>query len=449
MFRELKEILLKIIHLRDTTDVRGTIESIRNSIEIRGYNVWILACGAMLASIGLDMNSVAVIIGAMLISPLMSPILGIGLSIGINDRKHLVLALKNFGIAVAASLAVSTLYFVLTPFGFKTDEILARTFPTALDVLIAIFGGIAGIVAGSRKDKTNAIPGVAIATALMPPLCVAGFGIAKFEWTIFLGAAYLFFINSVFIALSTYLIVRFLNFPYVEYMDESNRKSAARWIAIFAFLVILPSGLTLYNLIKEGRMNNRCAEFIENEVNNSSHQAVQHVAPNPKDSVQVLKLVMAGPPISEDSIVYLQSRLKNYGLEDLRLSFVQSQARVNTQDILAQSTIEALAEVQPSLDKLHARIDTLHQEMQADSDSIRGFRSIKIEIKALFPGLESFIISEEAIQATYTAKEDTIPILLTKWNRQVPLRTRRQDEKRLGSWLQQRMGLDTIHVYAY
>ena len=446
MFGELKDILLKIIHLRDTTDVRGTIESIRNSIEIRGYNVWILACGAMLASIGLDTNSVAVIIGAMLISPLMSPILGIGLSIGINDREHLILALKNFGIAVGASLAVSTLYFLITPFGSQTDEIIARTYPTALDVLIAIFGGIAGIVAGSRKEKTNAIPGVAIATALMPPLCVAGYGIAKFEWEIFLGAAYLFFINSVFIALSTYLIVRFLRFPYVDYIDEGSRKSAARWIAAFTFLVILPSGLSLYNLIRQARLNNQCVEFIDKEVNNSNHEAIQHLSPAFRDSVKVLKLIMAGPAISEDSIEYLQAKLPKYGLKNVKLQFVQSQAPLKQEEILKESTIEALSAIQPSLDNMQAQIDTMSILLaKAQADTI-SFAALKQEIKTLFPDLEEFVFAQQAVRADFQAKQDTMPILLTKWNRRVPSRTRSQHQQKLGSWLQQRMKLDSVQV---
>ena len=204
MLQDLRKIFHDIVNLRDSTDTKGTIDSIRQGTAIKGYNLWILACGAMLASIGLDLNSVAVIIGAMLISPLMSPILGIGLAFGINDREHLFMALQNFTIAVAASLGVSTLYFALSPFeGAPGPEIMSRTMPTVLDVLIALFGGTAGIVAISRKEKTNAIPGVAIATALMPPICTAGYGLANYEWSIFLGALYLFFINAVFISLST------------------------------------------------------------------------------------------------------------------------------------------------------------------------------------------------------------------------------------------------------
>jgi uncharacterized hydrophobic protein (TIGR00271 family) len=184
---------------RDLTDLRtgldreGTIISIKNNKKMHGANAWLLMCSIMVASLGLDLNSPAVIIGAMLISPLMSPILGIGLSVGINDRNMLSIAIRHFGLSIIIALVTSFLYFKLTPLGEITDEISARTAPTFLDVLVAFFGGIAGIISGSRKDKSNAIPGVAIATALMPPLCVTGFGLAKQEWEIMINSFYLFF----------------------------------------------------------------------------------------------------------------------------------------------------------------------------------------------------------------------------------------------------------------
>ncbi|MEM7036186.1 MAG: DUF389 domain-containing protein, partial [Bacteroidota bacterium] len=216
IIENLRDLFVMVINIKHTTDVEGTITTINGGIEVKGYNIWILVASAVLACIGLDTNSVAVIIGAMLISPLMSPILGIGLSVGINDQKTLQNALYNFGVAVGVSLLAAFVYFLVTPLGRETAEMAARTKPTVLDIMVGFFGGVAGIVAGSRKEKTNAIPGVAIATALMPPLCVAGYGLAKMNMNYFAGAFYLFFLNSVFIALSTFLIVRYLNFPLKE-----------------------------------------------------------------------------------------------------------------------------------------------------------------------------------------------------------------------------------------
>ncbi|OQY04916.1 MAG: TIGR00341 family protein, partial [Bacteroidetes bacterium 4572_117] len=203
LIRITRKFLIEILSIKEGTDIQGTIESIKKDMVFRGITVWILIASIFIASIGLNVNSIPVVIGAMLISPLMGPILGIGLSVGTNDWDLLLRALKNFGIAIVISLITSIIYFLLTPLKEASPELIARTKPTILDVMIAIFGGMAGIVAGSRREKTNVIPGVAIATALMPPLCTAGYGIATGQFTVFFGAFYLFFINSVFIALST------------------------------------------------------------------------------------------------------------------------------------------------------------------------------------------------------------------------------------------------------
>lgn len=206
-------------------DELETIDYIRKNVEFKGANLWILIFAIFVASVGLNVNSTAVIIGAMLISPLMGPIMGIGLAAGINDFELLKKSMKNLGIAVVISILTSTIYFSFTPLNDAQSELLARTEPTIWDVLIALFGGLAGIVAGSRKEKSNAIPGVAIATALMPPLCTAGYGLATANLYYFFGAFYLFFINSVFISLSTYVIVRFMKFPKKEFLDRKREKT--------------------------------------------------------------------------------------------------------------------------------------------------------------------------------------------------------------------------------
>ncbi|MCB0501280.1 MAG: DUF389 domain-containing protein, partial [Bacteroidetes bacterium] len=212
-YHEYIETLKNIIDLRDGLDRYGTITSIRKNIHLKGNNVWMLVCSIMVASIGLDQSSVAVIIGGMLISPLMYPILGLGLSVAMNDKENLIKSVKNFSIAVVVALVTSVIYFAITPFGMENSEILARTQPDLRDVFVGFFGGIAGIVAGSRKDVSSAIPGVAIATALLPPLCVAGYGLANFDLVIFGGAFYLFLMNTFFIMIATYLVVRYLKFP--------------------------------------------------------------------------------------------------------------------------------------------------------------------------------------------------------------------------------------------
>lgn len=441
MLQEIRKVLSEIIHLRDTTDVRGTIDSIRRSIAIKGYNVWILACGAMLASIGLDTNSAAVIIGAMLISPLMSPILGIGLSIGINDREHLMLALENFAIAVIASLGVATLYFLVTPLGTITPEITARTYPTFLDVLIAIFGGIAGIVAGSRKDKTNAIPGVAIATALMPPICVAGFGLANLDLKVLGGALYLFFINSVFIALSTYTIVRFLRFPYVEYVDEATRKKAVRWISVFVLLVILPSGYFFYNLIQRVRVEGAVQNFIETRVNNHNHEAVRYKIRNqPGDTLKECTLVISGNPISEDSMAYLRSVLPEYDLGGFKLNFVQA-PQVREEELLETATLEVLEVLQPMMESRNARMDSLERMVQAQIADTLEFGRFQRELKLLFPEVNQLTLGRQAISVSgeEQTNRDTISVLLLEW-KSMSRSARRQQQEKIEPWLRERLG---------
>jgi len=211
-----------LINLQEGMDREGTIVSIRTNKRIRGASAWLLMCSIMIASLGLDLNSPAVIIGAMLISPLMSPILGVGLGIAVNDKEGVFISLQHFTVAILIALFTSTLYFLITPFGELTPEIEARTAPTLMDGLVAVFGGVAGIISVSRKDKSSAIPGVAIATALMPPLCVTGYGLANTNWQVALNSFYLFFLNSFFISTSTFLIIRYLQFPLKTYLDEKE-----------------------------------------------------------------------------------------------------------------------------------------------------------------------------------------------------------------------------------
>lgn len=224
-------LLREIIHDRfnleeDKASEDEIIENVKKGIEFKGMNLWVLIFAIFIASIGLNVNSTAVIIGAMLISPLMGPIMGIGLGIGINDFELIKKSYKNLGVAVLISVITSTFYFLITPLSDAQSELLARTTPTIWDVFIALFGGLAGIVAATRKSISNVIPGVAIATALMPPLCTAGYGLATGTLSYFLGAMYLFFINSVFISLATYLIVRFTKFHKKEFLDPLREKKS-------------------------------------------------------------------------------------------------------------------------------------------------------------------------------------------------------------------------------
>ncbi|MEL7530758.1 MAG: TIGR00341 family protein [Bacteroidota bacterium] len=444
-WEELVDILYRIVNLRDTTDIKKTIDNIRKGVEIRGYNVWILACAAMLASIGLDRNSSAVIIGAMLISPLMSPILGIGLSMGINDREYLVLSLKNFAIAMTASILVSTLYFLATPLGAATEEILSRTQPDTLDVLVAIFGGIAGIVAVSRKEMTNAIPGVAIATALMPPLCVTGYGLAKGEWDIFAGAFYLFFINSVFIALSTYLIVRFLRFPYIDFVDEKTRRRTTTFMSLFVLLLIIPSFWFMVKSIQHLRRRTRIENFIELKIEDEKHRVTNYDYAMQGDSLCMLTIALVGPAIEEDSIVRLEASLANYQLEDTRLTILQSPESIDEQSLTSRTTLETQKAMQPQIEQLQAQMDSLKGQIVLEAGEEISWPELVPQVKSLYPELENFSLGEMQ-QTEFGSKSDTVLTVLAKWKRSLRASQRREKEKQMGRWLKTELACDTVIV---
>ncbi|MEM9991456.1 MAG: TIGR00341 family protein, partial [Bacteroidota bacterium] len=291
-------------------DREGTIIETKKNMRMRGHSAWLLMCSIMIASLGLDLNSPAVIIGAMLISPLMSPILGVGLAIGINDRKMLSISLQHFLVSIIIALVTSFLYFKLTPLGTSTPEIEGRIEPTTLDVLVAFFGGLAGIISGSRKDKSNAIPGVAIATALMPPLCVTGFGLANGQLEYVLGSFYLFFLNAVFVALATYLIVRLLGFAEKEFASEQERRRTQLFIMAFSVLMIIPSAWILIRELQDIHYRNQVEAYIENHFSGQTQcldYEIQKI-----DSTRLLVLKLIGPSISEDSFLTLEHHLKNH-----------------------------------------------------------------------------------------------------------------------------------------
>lgn len=242
------------------------IENIEKGVEFKGINLWTLIFAIFIASIGLNVNSTAVIIGAMLISPLMGPIMGVGLGAGIFDFELIKLALKNLLIATAIGLLTSTVYFFISPLHQAQSELLARTSPTIWDVLIAFLGGLAGIVASSRKKYNNVIPGVAIATALMPPLCTAGYGIATGQWGYFFGAFYLYLINSVFISIATFLIVRFLKFKPHAYVNLETSAKVKKWVGIIAILTILPSIYLAYDFVRNEIFKQNADELILKEI---------------------------------------------------------------------------------------------------------------------------------------------------------------------------------------
>ena len=307
-FELLKRIRQKFkdrFNLSDGIDKEGTIIYIKREKRLRGANVWLLICSIMIATLGLDLNSPAIIIGAMLISPLMAPILGIGLAIGTNDKETLFISVKNFFVAIGIALLFSTTYFYINPLGHNeaTGEMMARTAPTLLDGMVAIFGGIAGIISSSRGDNSNAIPGVAIATALMPPLCVSGYGLANGNLEFFLNAFYLFFLNSFFIAMSTWIFIRYMNFPIKGFQNPKEFRRNATMITVAAMLIILPSIKILYNVISERENEKYLSGFIHQKFNNNAlTKCINYDVRSLNENTDLLELRLFGKDIPFDTI---------------------------------------------------------------------------------------------------------------------------------------------------
>lgn len=264
MANKVSSFLRSLLNMSDFMDLEGAGASIRKNIYFRGPNVFILVCAIIIASVGLNVNSIPVIIGAMLISPVMGPILGFGFSLGVYDRHLLRESLRNFGVMVAVSILASTVFFLLSPLNMEhPTELLARTNPTVYDVLVALFGGFAGILENSRKERGTVLSGVAIATALMPPLCTIGYGISILNWTYIIGAAYLFLINSVFIALATFIGVKYLGYPSVSAEPGQRRNLTSRAVALVLLLMIVPSVFSAIDIVRDSNFRIHASRFVE------------------------------------------------------------------------------------------------------------------------------------------------------------------------------------------
>jgi len=404
----------------------------------------------MIASIGLDQDSQAVIIGAMLISPLMSPILGIGLSIGINDKSMLFVSLQHFGIAIAIALITSTLYFLITPFGDPTEQILSRTKPTALDVAVAFFGGLAGIISGSRKDKSNAIPGVAIATALMPPLCVTGFGIAKGSLPIIINSFYLFFLNSAIVALATYLIVRFLRFPMKEFINEKDKAKTTWIITLISILIIIPSVWIGYGVFKEVRQKRNINAFMSEYFLNDKAKFFDSYDIIRRDSINLL-IVKMYARMDSTEIQECEAGLIKHKLEDFNIEIIPT-SEVNPSKIKELEakliSVEAVKNKFDEIKKGAVKKDLETQNLKTQIDSFRRdtipFVALSREAKTIFPDLEKLTIAKG--QTTDFKSKVKVPMVLVKWNAKKYESAMNRDEEKLTEWMQLRAGLDTLDL---
>jgi uncharacterized hydrophobic protein (TIGR00271 family) len=415
----------------DKADEEEIVESIRKNVHFRGTNLWTLIFAIFIASIGLNVNSPAVIIGAMLISPLMGPIMGIGLGIGIYDSALIKKGIKNLVIAAVISILASCSYFLVTPLHEAKSELLARTSPSIWDVFIAFFGGLAGIVAGTRKRTGIVLPGVAIATALMPPLCTAGFGLATAQWYYFLGALYLFFINSLFICIATVIIVRYLGFRTIEFPTSGIKKRVARSILILVMLTVLPSIYLAWRIVKRTIFEENAKTYILHEFNFPGTQVVNRLlksdAPRP-----AIELLLIGEELSAAKIDSLRSRLGAYNLRGTEL--------IIRQGLDAKQQID-LAQIRASIleDVFAKRTDTIAIE---SNELDKPLPDLKGEVRALYPNMRNYILTRSVTYTLDSMRTDTITLFVADFDRRPPAR----DVRTLKEWLSQRLRPDSVKL---
>ncbi|MDP2848790.1 MAG: TIGR00341 family protein [Humidesulfovibrio sp.] len=427
--------------LLDKADDQQIDEGLRGGAELKGATLWILMLAILIASIGLNTNSTAVIIGAMLVSPLMGPIMGIGYGVGIYDFDLVKKSFINLGVATAISLCASTIYFALSPLTGEQSELLARTSPTIWDVQIALFGGLAGIIGATRKEKTTVIPGVAIATALMPPLCTAGFGLASGNWQYFFGAFYLFAINSVFIALAAVAVVRMIGLPHRTYVDKVVQSKVRHLLLAVALLTALPSVYLATRLVREELFSARARAFVTREFSFSgTHVLATGVDPKKRQ----ITVTLVGDTVEQTTIQDIRARLGQTGLSGTTFKVYQTRepavalaaAQGGGDKAMALATRQALEEQQDTLARLRQKLDSQSAPwMDAAPDMER-------EMAAQWPELKNVVIGAgRTTEAGPEAAPDTALL-----SAQLSARLAPKDVTRLEAWFQARTKAPAVRL---
>ena len=437
------EILISIKnYIKEFFDLRKskeneelTVESIRHGVIFKGTNLWVLIFAIFIASLGLNVNSTAVIIGAMLISPLMGPIMGFGLSVGISDFELLKQSFKSYLLTTFISVVTSTLYFSLTPLNEVQSELLARTSPTIYDVLIALFGGLAGIIAVSTKEKGNVIPGAAIATALMPPLCTAGFGLATGNIFYFLGAFYLYFINSVFISFATFLGVRFMHFKRKDFVDKQREQMVRRYIIILVLVTMCPAFYLTYGIVKSTFFEASANSFIVKEFDFEHTQVISRKISYDEKEIRV---VLVGNELTQPEIDKVHNSLKHYKLEDTKLTIVQGMNSDNLDMgmLKAQVMEDFYKNSEERLQEQQEEILRLRRELRNYSTYHQLNQQIVPELKVLYPQVERISLSQMEVFTVDSLHTDTLTMVLMGLKEEMEV----TQMKQMQEWLKTRTG---------
>jgi uncharacterized hydrophobic protein (TIGR00271 family) len=368
----------------DQADPAKIDAEVRAGVHFRGTTLWLLAFAIVIASVGLNVNSTAVIIGAMLVSPLMGPIVGVGYAVGVADLRLLRLSLTNLLLATVVSLVASTIYFSISPLAEAQSELLNRTQPTIFDVVIALFGGFAGIVGMTRRERSNVLPGVAIATALMPPLCTAGFGLSRLDPGFFAGAFYLFFINGVFIALATWVMVRVMRLPEIAHANEAASRRAHRGMLLVGLLTALPSVFFAQRLVSDEVFGVRAERFLADVFPSDADTVLitRDIARSPR----AIRVTVVGDPVTEARVTELRGLLPQYGLAGTTLEVRQPGSPALDLAAARQSVAqEAFPQLLARLEAAQARVAELERGVLDAQEIARGFERVEAELIAQLP----------------------------------------------------------------
>ncbi|CAM1361369.1 Uncharacterized hydrophobic domain-containing protein [Tenacibaculum sediminilitoris] len=456
LWEKIKKFILELLDFRDDTDQEATIEAIKSDISFKGATAWILICSIFVASIGLNANSTAVVIGAMLISPLMGPILGVGMSIAINDIDTLRKSLTNLATMIVLSLLTAFLFFFLFPLREETSELLGRVRPDIRDVLIAFFGGLALIIARTKKGTiASVIFGVAIATALMPPLCTAGYGLAVGNFDYFLGAMYLFTINTIFIALATFLVLKLLGFTMIRYVNSAKRKRIARIASIVAFLVMVPAVFTFIGVYKESIINANYEKFLKTKVMDNPNLWLQRQNIDVKN--KTINLFFNGD-ISDATESFLRNELKNFPRID-SYSLVVNENKAKSVDRVVDAYDRAIADLDEKdnvIKGLHKEIEELKRTitelnkrieqdaLDRDKNSVP-FSKISKEAKIRYNDIKEISLAK-VLSSNDFIKIDTITKVSIKWNKKLADSIVVKNEKELKSWMQKELKTNKLEL---
>lgn len=437
--------LVGLVQIKENVDYQTADSSIRNNIAFRGPNVIILACAIVIASVGLNVNSIPVIIGAMLISPVMGPILGLGLGLGTEDKNLLKESLKNYAVMVAISILASSVFFILSPLELENpSELLARTKPTIYDVLIALFGGFAGILETSRKEKGTVIAGVAIATALMPPLCTIGYGISKLSIIIMGGALYLFLINTIFIALATFLAVKLFKFPAVQGVDEEHKRISKHWYIVLLVVILVPSILTAINVVKENNFKINANELVKKVKADKTmgRSFVYEHKTNYSRKLSTIDLYIAGEVLNEEAKENLYKYAEQYGILRNQI-IIHEDATMVRENINEAEILKSIYEhTDQQIKVLGDSISKLNMRLERYQEGVIPVQSIAMELFAQHPQITNVSITRgSAVDVVNDSISEQIVAFIT-YDGKMNADLRKQIER----WLKVRLKNDNVLV---